>query len=856
MKNYVCSISDITPENYILFGMKVCRLSELFLSGFKVPDGYGISVEGFKRYCDFNGIDLENKNDITMHILEGNFPDNIKEDLQYIWNALSIQKDEALIVRSSALEEDREEYSCAGIYESVINIRYYNDLEIAVKRCWSSYFTDKALVYRESNCLKHDGIGILVQKMVDGDKSGVIFTRNPLQDKTNAMVIEAHPGLNFAVVDGVVSADKFMVDRQGNVLNEYIYLKKVYYCLGKYSFVIDAVNIETNKRRSSSLNCEEIINLVQIGKQLEQKFNAPSDIEWTIKDYTIYILQTRPISIKTDKGTVNPIYFDGDICDDVECTLLDRYSEPASTCYLSLLQKWEDIVYLSFYTKADGKYCKNKPLMFYFNRVYWNMKYQREYFEDLPFNAGAFKGIIKKLILLRLMLTGYSNWYGRIKNYNKYITQFSSYNIKNAETDQLAALLKKVIDVFCKYLGIDHFRFLGLAQVCYNLLVKKMASFPESNQIISNILELNTSKNMTIKSNNELMELAYKASQCKEISDIFLKEKSEEIYSLLEGSVDKNDYRKEFDKFIIKHGHRGTSCDDLFTPHWVEDTSIVLEIIKQFLSVESDMVFKNTCKKQLEDFEYRKIVIKHIDSQRKNVLSKAWDKKVIFTLITLTSEYMVLRENQRYYFDKSWVLIRKILLLIGDIFVKRGLIMKCEDIFHLTIDEIYNLCDIKSIKCEVNWKETIEKRKKAIRKNKIISPPYLIKNHDFLHLQSKGNKKSFKAIGISAGKATGPVRLISSLKDLSSVHQGEIAVVSTFHPSWTPILCVVSGLVMNYGNILSHGAVVAREYGIPVVVFNGDATRVFPKGQWIEIDGNTGRIRVMETDSNPDIIKD
>jgi hypothetical protein len=271
---------------------------------------------------------------------------------------------------------------------------------------------------------------------------------------------------------------------------------------------------------------------------------------------TVYILQTRPIIKKMHVGTVNPIYFDSDIDDNVECTLLDRYSEPASTCYLSLLHKWEDIVYLSFYTKVEGRYCKNKPLLFYFNRVYWNMKYQREYFEDLPFSTGGLKGLIKKLKILHLMLTGYSKWYGKIKNYNKHIMRFSNYDLNSMDIYQLEALLKEVIDVFCNYLGKNHFRLLGLAQVCYNLLVKKMESFPASNEIISNILELNTSKNMTIRSNNELIELANEANRCRDIREIFLSEKSEDIYNLLEGSVEKNNFRKRFDEFIIKHSPR------------------------------------------------------------------------------------------------------------------------------------------------------------------------------------------------------------------------------------------------------------------------------------------------------------
>ena len=210
---------------------------------------------------------------------------------------------------------------------------------------------------------------------------------------------------------------------------------------------------------------------------------------------------------------------------------------------------------------------------------------------------------------------------------------------------------------------------------------------------------------------------------------------------------------------------------------------------------------------------------------------------------------MALRENQRYYFDKSWLLIRKLVLAIGNDFAKHGVILDVDDVFHLTIDEIAFLVQDSNSRTEKDWQQIIDARIRTYKKNAKIAPPYLIKNDSLYRVQGKFDKKSYKAVGISSGTAVGQVRIISDVKDLSEVKDGEIAVVSTFHPSWTPILGIVSGLVMNYGNILSHGAVVAREYRIPVVIFNDTATSVFENGQWIEINGDTGRIRIINADT-------
>ena len=192
------------------------------------------------------------------------------------------------------------------------------------------------------------------------------------------------------------------------------------------------------------------------------------------------------------------------------------------------------------------------------------------------------------------------------------------------------------------------------------------------------------------------------------------------------------------------------------------------------------------------------------------------------------------------------MIIRKIITSIGNELTRQGVLKEAEEIFHLTIDEIFLLIKEKETAINKDWQRIIKKRINIYNKNSKITPPYLIKNNTLHRIQGNMKKKSFKATGISQGKSIGQVRIISTMKDLSKVKNGEIAVVSTFHPSWTPILGLVNGLVMNYGNILSHGAVVAREYRIPVVVFNDMATNAFTNGQWIEVNGSTGRIRILD----------
>ncbi|MFZ5351495.1 MAG: PEP/pyruvate-binding domain-containing protein [Bacillota bacterium] len=845
MSNIICKIEELTIENIDDFGTKAVNLSMLHKNGFNISPGYALSKEVFEKFLRHNNLSIDLSESFKYKVLKGKMPDNIEKQIHYMWDSLNNEKDSGLIVRSSAIGEDGENYSFAGIYESFQNIRTYEDLVEHIKKCWIACFSKTAQDYREKQGLHFGGIGIVIQKMIAGDVSGVLFTVNPVNKDKNEVLIEALYGLNISLVEGRTTADRYIVDRNGSLKEQFICKKNLHYYPGMTTLSINVKSVSADEQDCPCLSNEDIINLTQTGVALERLFRAASDIEWTIKDGVIYLLQIRPITNLNKKIEPVIIHFDADIPADVECSLLDRYSEPACTAYLSLLKSWEELVYLSFYSKERGARFEQKPLMFYFNRVYWNLKYQKEFFDDVPFNGNGLPALIKKTKLVKLMLFGYKNWYKRVKKYIGYIEEIEKHDIKRLNAVQLSKLYHQTIDIFCNFIGRDHFQFLGIAQVSYNLLSEKLKDMPESKNIIARIIESNVSQNMTMVSNRELVEIA----QLAENNELLKKAFKEHASSMILDLVKKEEYtefNRKFEAFLKKHGHRGTSCDDLYTPHWGEEPVIVIELIKQFLTNPdySPVVAKDKSK------EYKKHIelISNYIKESCNTFIKATSKKVkIKFLIKIATEYMTLRENQRYYFDKSWILLRKILLAMGDLHVEQGNIENRKDMFHLSLDEMNELNFKANTDITKDWKRIVEVRKKVYEKNSKVVPPYLIKNNEIIRLQKKGIHKSYKAIGISPGNTVGRVRIISGINDLCKVNHGEVAVVSTFHPSWTPILGIVGGLIMNYGNILSHGAVVAREYGIPVVVFNDVATQLLKEDQWVEVDGTNGRVRVYDS---------
>lgn len=805
------------------FGAKAHYLNRVNELSANVPNGYALHVNYFDEFCDFNEIDTSNVDDMESFIIKGIYPHSMRQDLWNIWELLDV---ESCVVRSSGVEEDAHQASYAGVFKSILNVRNYEMLLEAVKICWASYYSKQAIYYRNRTQGLDEGIAVIIQKMLTPDKSGVLFS-GIKYNYMNCTIIEAYPGLGSAIMDAQVNADKFFL-YENNRIEKVIGMKKIQYMPGRLSCNIVPESVPLEQQEKSILNNDELARLAVIGENFEKHFKWPCDIEWAKTRDAFYILQVRPVSRENFHSQIQKYScFDTNIPTKSECSLLDRYSEPASVCYLSLLQMWENKVYLDLYTNKIAGPEEELPLEFYFNRVYWNLKYQRRYFDDIPF------GEIKKARtykLLRLFKTGYRNWYQRLDFYEEALKRFRMQYDSITCLKELDGVLEEVIDYFCGFIGVDHFQFLGLAQISYRHLIKLLDPYCDGKQVIAKLLQRYPVKNMTIQSNKELEKLVNYIKKDSAFRKFFKENDSKEILDQMEEFNPL--LGREIKKFLSNHGHRGTSCDDIFTPHWQEAPEAVIDLIKQFLNMNKEESSDEKIAFDLNTFISIEVGVKE---------SEKVFKQIRF-FMQMTAEYMALRENQRYYFDKSWTLIRSMLLSMGELYCKSERLLRRDDIFHLTIEEIKKIN--RGEKYD-GCREIAMYRKQIYEKNKHIFPPYLIKNRDIFNIQSGENRKKYKAIGISPGIVVGRVCKVECIGDLNKVQQGDILIVPMFHPSWTPILGKVGGIVMNYGNILSHGAVVAREYGIPVVVFNGVAKQYLSDDSWIEVNGSTGRIRVV-----------
>jgi len=297
-------------------------------------------------------------------------------------------------------------------------------------------------------------------------------------------------------------------------------------------------------------------------------------------------------------------------------------------------------------------------------------------------------------------------------------------------------------------------------------------------------------------------------------------------------------FSTEFQGFILEYGHR-SHTREMFFPRWAEDPSLVVDVLKA--RVSSPVADVDVLEKQ--KFEDRIATEKEV-LKRISKLKFGLFKKVLFkTVLQYAQTYLVFRENQRFDLDHIIYRQRRLFTEYGRRFKERGIIDTVEDIHFLSKEEIFKIS-----RNELSIpKETIKQRRKEFQKYAERLPPKFLKGDTEFDdtVVRDANILKITGTGSSPGIATGPVRVVQTINELSGVREGEIMVTSNTDPGWTPVFPKLKGLVTETGGILSHGAIVSREYNIPAVTAVTDATKILKTGQKVTIDGNDGVVTII-----------
>lgn len=885
MEKFVLHFKEIDKSFLPYVGGKGANLGEMTQAGFPVPQGFCVTTWAYKTFIEtskdidtlFEQLDLVSYDDleqigklgqrIRSHLTSISMPETIKSEILKAWETAG--KEKAYAVRSSATAEDLPTASFAGQQDTYLNICGLEQLLKAVQNCWASLFTDRAISYRAKNGFNHRLVflSVVVQEMVFPEVSGIMFTADPITGRRNTLSIDASFGLGEALVSGLVSADLYQI-RLGEIIQKKISAKKVaIFSLPEGGTVTKELPRE--KQELQALPDEQILILAALGQKIEGHYGSEQDIEWALAGGQFYILQSRPITslypqpkVLDDKFHVYLSFGHIQIMTDVLRPLTISLFENI----LNFLKE-EPLRSKGFFiNEAGGRMYADvtgplllKPVRNRLLNVFKRMDElmasglaeatTREEFINLPVPKKEGLRTVKKLapILIPAVLKVIRNLY--ILDPSK-------------AKSKLALLMKKTAHDKEKFIfgvyGAERIR--RIQDSMGNILPDVLSQVPVywiAGQIAAGDLEgklkkkigdqrgayllskLNKSLpgNVTTELGLKLGDLADIARKYPEVIDYLDKASNETFYAELLKVDGGAEFKLELDKFLKDYGMRCSGEIDITKPRWYEEP---MQLVSPILS----HIRTSAPGEHREKFRQGEIEAQHAAAEIL-VQFGFLERTQISRLIKVYRNLLGMREHHKFAVVKHLDIYRRAILEEAHGLVQKGILSREDDVFWLSLDELIAL---EENRFSGSVEDHIAGLKKQYERYEKLTPPRVMTSEGEIISGKLTDREvpegALVGLPVSAGIAEGVARVVVKLEE-AKLNPGEILVAPYTDPGWTPLFTSAIGLVTEVGGMMTHGSVVAREYGIPAVVGIDKATEIIKDGARIRIDGTEGYVQIL-----------
>ncbi|MBP5975148.1 phosphoenolpyruvate synthase [Brasilonema sp. CT11] len=871
MSSYVLGFQDIDKTKLMVVGGKGANLGELSkIEGIRVPDGFCISTEAFKRIIgetssinelldQLSHLLVEDRDKIgelsgeIRRVIEGiAIPEDINEEITRLLSRLGEKN--AYAVRSSATAEDLPTASFAGQQDTYLNIIAKEAILKHISKCWASLFTERAVIYRLQNGFDHRKVhlSVVVQKMVFPQVAGILFTADPLTSNRKVLSIDASFGLGEALVCGLVNADIYKV-RNGKVIDKKISTKK----LAIYPLKDGGTKeqeIEPDRQNRQALTDEQILQLEHMGRKIEEHFGYPQDIEWCLADDTFYIVQSRPIT------TLYPIPEANDQENHVYVSVghQQMMTNPMKPLGISI---WQLTAARPMY-KAGGRlfvdvtYDLASPVR---RHILVNVLGKSD-----PLIKDALMTILERGDFIKSIpddkqeqSSGKSSK-GRspadFQTLNDYDPAIVSDFIRSSQT--LIETLKQNIQTKSGP-GLFDFILEDIQQLkktnsdsqSFGVIMTAMNASSWINEKmnewlgeknVADTLSQSVPNNITSSMGLALLDVADVIRPYPEVIDYLQHVKDDNFLDDLVNFNGGQEIRDAICAYLNKYGMRCAGEIDITKTRWSEKPTtllpIILSNIKNFEPNASNRKFEQGRQEALEKEQELLDRLKQLpDGEQKAKETKR--------MINLIRNFIGYREYPKYGIINRYFVYKKALLKEAEQLVQANVIHEKEDIYYLTFEELRSVVRTNKLDYQI-----ISKRKDEYKLYEKLTPPRVITSDGEIiaGAYKRENLPAEAIIGlpVSSGVIQGRARVILNMEE-ADLEDGDILVTSFTDPSWTPLFVSIKGLVTEVGGLMTHGAVIAREYGLPAVVGVESATKLITDGQRIRVHGTEGYVEIL-----------
>ncbi|MCI1590509.1 phosphoenolpyruvate synthase [Heyndrickxia oleronia] len=872
MSSLVLDFQEIEKTQLSLVGGKGLNLGELSkIQGIQVPEGFCITTVGFQKAIEQNDayhalmdqlkrLQVEDRDqigeisrNIRQILLEVEIPSDVVKAVTHYLSQFG--EEHAYAVRSSATAEDLPHASFAGQQDTYLNIIGKEAIMQHISKCWASLFTDRAVIYRMQNGFDHSQVylSVIVQKMVFPQASGILFTADPITSNRKLLSIDASFGLGEALVSGIVTADCYKV-REEEIVDKRIATKKLA-IYAREEGGTKTEQIAPDQQKSQTLTNEQILQLAHIGRQIEAYFGCPQDIEWCLVDDTFYIVQSRPITtlypIPEANDEENHVY--------ISVSHQQMMTDPMKPLGLSF---WL-LTTPAPMRKAGGRL---------FVDVTQNLAspVSREILlNGMEKHDQLLKDALMTILERKDFITPSSNDKKEqsrpsISNKGNSMMDFQtliennptivSDLIKSSETS--IEILRQNIQMKS---GSDLFDFIlediqelkrilfnpqssivfGTAMDASSWINEKMNKWlGEKNA--ADTLSQSVPNNITSEMGLALMDVADVIRPYPKVIEYLRNVKDDHFLDELVEFDGGQETRDAINAYLNKYGMRCAGEIDITRTRWSEKPTtlipLILSNIKNFEPNESKRKFEQGRQEALQKEQELVDRLKRLPDGKQ----KAKETK---RMISIIRNFIGYREYPKYGMINRYFVYKQALLKEAEKLVQAGIIHEKEDIYYLTLEELTEVVRTKKLDYQI-----INKRKDEYKLYEKLTPPRVITSDGEI-IAGKYKRDNLPAeaivgLPVSSGVIEGRARVILNMED-ANIEDGDILVTAFTDPSWTPLFVSIKGLVTEVGGLMTHGAVIAREYGLPAVVGVENATKLIKDGQKIRVHGTEGYIEIL-----------
>ncbi|HDR8117044.1 TPA: phosphoenolpyruvate synthase [Bacillus cereus] len=868
MSSFVLDFQEIENTQLSLVGGKGLNLGELTnIQGIQVPEGFCVTTVGYEKAIEQNEelqtllqqltkLKMEERaqigemsKKIREVIMAVEIPTDVVEAVAHYLSRFG--NEHAYAVRSSATAEDLPYASFAGQQDTYLNIIGEEAILQHVRKCWASLFTERAVTYRIQNGFKHNQVSIcvVVQKMVFPEASGILFTADPITSNRKVLSIDASFGLGEALVSGLVSADNYKV-KEGEISETMIATKKIaIYALKEGG--TETKQIDPVQQKLQTLSEQQILQLAQIGRQIEAYFGCPQDIEWCLAHDTIYIVQSRPIT------TLYPI---------------PEVNDGENHVYISVghQQMMTDAMKplgLSFFLLTTSA-----PMRKAGGRLFVDATQQlalpasRDYLINTlgksdPLVRDALTTIIERDDFIQLLPDDEKE-----KDLSKNVPSASSQQQPENDPEIVTNLIKNSqtsIEELKRNMqtksGVDVLDFIlediqQLKKVLFNSqsIAIIMAGMNASSWInekmeqwlgeknAADVLSQSVQNNITSEMGLALLDVADVIRPYPEVIAYLQHVEDDSFLDELIQFKGGEKVRDAIDAFLNKYGMRCSGEIDITKTRWSEQPAtiipMILNHIRDFEYGASKRKFEEGLQEAVKKEEELVNRLQHLPDSKQ----KVEETKRMIRNIRNCIGY---REYPKYGMVNRYFIYKQALLKEAEQLVQSGVIHEVDDIYYLTFEELHEVVRTNKLDYEL-----IQKQKNDYKLYEKLTPPRIMTSDGEI-ITGKYKRENLPAdaivgLPVSSGVIEGRARVILNMEE-ANLEDGDILVTAFTDPGWTPLFVSIKGLVTEVGGLMTHGAVIAREYGLPAVVGVENATKIIKDGQRIRVHGTEGYIEVL-----------